>query len=136
MTPQAGTHPSAPDPRLRGRTYAISFDRVWTAALTLAGGGGSGALPRWRLLSADDKQGVILVEAVSVLRRKRSLVRVRISLDTNAQTRVDLLSGSPGRTDWGSNARRVDRFLRELDRRLSATPAQILDPTRQLLFTA
>ena len=71
-----------------------------------------------------------------MLRRKRSLVRVWISLDTNAQTRVDLLSDSPGRMDWGSNARRVDRFLRELDRRLSATPAQILDPTSQLLFTA
>ena len=32
---RAETDPHSPDSGLRGRTYAISFDRVWTAAQIL-----------------------------------------------------------------------------------------------------
>jgi hypothetical protein len=63
-------------------------------------------------------------------------VRIRIGLDANGQTRVDVRSASRSRRDWGSNARRIDRFLRALDAKLDATPAQILDATRQPQFTA
>jgi len=60
-------------------------------------------------------------------------VRIRITLDRNGQTRVDLRSASrKGKGDFGVNARRIGRFLRALDRRLGATPEQILDPTRPI----
>ena len=123
---RTSTNPAAQDARLRGRTYAISFDRVWSAAHALAGGGLSG----WRVLQADDEQGVILAEASSPVWRRTAQVRVRVSLDANAQTRVDLMASTPGQ-DWGSNVRRIARFTSELDRALAATPAQILDATRQ-----
>ena len=123
------THPRAPDLRLRGRTYAIPFERVWTAALGLAGGG----LPRWRVLAADDQQGTIRAEAISAVWRRLCEVRIRIGLDANGQTRVDVRSVSGGH-DWGSNARRIQTFVLALDRKLAATPAQILDATRQPQF--
>ena len=130
---RAETNPAALDARLRGRTYAITFDRVWNAALGLAGGG----LPRWRVLKADDEKGTIQAEAVSALWRRPAEVRIRIGLDANGQTRVDVRSASrTGKRDWGSNARRIDRFIRALDAKLAATPAQILDATRQPQFTA
>jgi hypothetical protein len=124
-----GTNPRAPDLRLRGRTYAITFDRVWNAALALAGGG----LPRWRLLAADDEQGTIVAEVTSTLWRRPRELRIRIGLDANGQTRVDVQSVSGGR-DWGSNARRIQRFVLALDRKLEATAAQILDASRQPQF--
>ena len=47
---RAETSPTAEDRRLRGRTYAIPFETVWSAALALAGPGprATGALPRSR----------------------------------------------------------------------------------------
>lgn len=126
-TNRAQTHPEAEDPRLRGRTYAIPFDEVWNGALALAGGG----LPRWRIVHADDRKGVIVAEARTLLFRFVDDVRIRVTLDRNGQTRVDLRSASrKGKGDLGVNARRIGRFLRALDRRLGAAPEQILDPTR------
>jgi hypothetical protein len=130
---RAETHPKAPDPRLRGRTYAITFDRVWTAALGLAGG----ELPRWRVLESDDEKGTIRAQALTTLLRRPCDVRIRIGLDANGQTRVDLrVALENGTRDWGSNARRIRRFIEALDTKLAATPAQILDATRQPQFTA
>jgi len=130
---RAETHPRAPDPRLRGRTYAITFDRVWNAALGLAGGG----LPRWRVLKSDDEKGAIHAEALTTVLRRPCDVRIRIGLDSNGQTRVDVRAAlAAGKHDWGSNARRIQRFMEALDAKLAATPAQILDPTRQPQFTA
>lgn len=127
------TDPFAEDPRLRGRTYAISFDRVWNGALALAGGG----LKRWRVVEADDEEGVILAESKTMVLRFVDDVRIDVTLDENGQTRVDMASASrKGRGDLGKNARRVGRFLRELDRALEAKPSQILDATRQPNFTA
>lgn len=129
---RAQTDSRSPDPRLVGRTYAIPFDRVWSEALALAGGG----LSRWRLLDADDERGLIRAEATSRVLRRVGDVQVRVSLDANAQTRVDLISVSRGgKGDLGANARRIGRFTRELDRRLAATRAQILDGSRQPVFT-
>lgn len=130
---RAETDPHAPDWRLRGRTYAIPFDRVWTVALALSGGG----LPRWSLVSADDQRGLIHARVLTRVLRRVDDVRVRVGLDDNGQTRVDLISAALHRKrDLGSNARHIRRFIEELDARLQATPAQILDATRQPQFTS
>jgi uncharacterized protein (DUF1499 family) len=105
------------DPRLRGRTYSIPFEQVWQASLQLASGG----LSRWKLVSSDDTEGVIHAEAKTLLWRFTDDVRIDITLDENAQTRVDVLSSSrKGSSDLGTNARRIHRFLRALDRKLLA----------------
>ncbi len=119
------TRPDHPDPRLRGRRYAIPFDAVWTAALGQIATGGS----RWQLVDADDQTGVIRAEAATRLFRFVDDVEIRVGLDHDAQTRVDLTSRSRvGNSDLGTNARRIRRFLRDLDRRLGAGPAQLLPP--------
>lgn len=124
--PGAATDAAAPDRRLRGRTYAIPFERVWSAALQLAGGAQRG----WRVLSADDQAGVIQAEATSLVWRIVDDVHIDVGLDENAQTRVDLTAAPrSGRPDLGRNTRRVGRFLRRLDAALGATPGEILDPT-------
>lgn len=100
------------DARLRGRTYAIPFEDVWNAAHALAAGG----LPRWRIAAANDEEGVIRAEALTLVRRKLDDIVIRISLDENAQTRVDgRASAREGRGDWGRSARRLNRFFRALD---------------------
>lgn len=121
----AETGRDARDPRLRGRTYAVPFERVWTGALKLARGG----LRGWRLVEADDLQGVIRAEATTLFLRAVDDVTIHISLDADAQTRVDARSASrKDRRDLGRNARRLDRFFRRLDRilagRRGAAPPQ------------
>jgi hypothetical protein len=129
----AATDPGAADPQLRGRTYTIPFDTVWQASVTLAGGGQRS----WGLQSADDQRGVI-----EALVRGGSLsaevgVRITVSLDEHAQTRVDVEASSrSGRSDLGRSRRVVRRFLRRLDTRLGAGPAQIVDPARMSEFFA
>ncbi|HEY8485706.1 MAG TPA: DUF1499 domain-containing protein [Longimicrobiales bacterium] len=118
----AATAPDADDPRLRGRTYAIPFDRVWCAALELA----SGRLRRWRILEADDREGILQAEARSLLFGTRHEVTISITLDENAQTRVDARAATDARRpDFGSSARKIGAFFRALDRTLGlrATPA-------------
>jgi hypothetical protein len=130
---RAETDPRAEDRRLRGRTYAIPFDRVWNAALALCGGG----IPHWSLLSADDTHGIIRAQAVTRLFRRPHDVRITIGLDENGQTRVDVASILINRKrDLGANARRIHRFIDGLDAQLGATAGQILDPTRQPQFSA
>jgi hypothetical protein len=105
------------DPRLRGRTYAIPFERVWQASLALANGG----LRRWKVIDSDDVEGIINAESRTFVWRFVDDVRIRVYLDEDAQTRVDVESKSrKGRADYGTNARRVHRFLRALDRRVTA----------------
>lgn len=121
------TDPAAEDPRLRGRTYAIPFERVWRAAVALADGG----LMRWSLTAADDMAGVIHAQWTTFPLRRISDVRIEIRLDANAQTRVDVRARSRGgRGDLGANARAIGFFLRRLDRALQAGPAHVLDATR------
>lgn len=124
---RAATDPGASDPRLRGRTYAIPFERVWSTALAAIHGG----LSRWRVLSQDDQKGVIVAEARTAVLRRDVDIQIRIGLDEYGQTRVDVrtaLRGAHG--DLGSTTRLIAAFLQELDRRLGATPGQILDPLR------
>lgn len=112
---RAETSPAADDPRLLGRTYGVPYEKVWQAALALAGGGLRGC----RLRSADDLAGIINARASSGVLGTAD-IRIRVSLDENAQTRVDARSITrERRADLGSNVRRLDRFFRELDRNLA-----------------
>lgn len=122
---QAATDARSGDPRLIGRTYAISFEKVWSGALDLAG-----SRRGWAVTHSDDAIGCIQAEVTTLFFRFVDDVEIRIFLDENAQTRIDLLSTSrKGRADFGTNARRIGRFLKALDRKLSAGPDRILDPT-------
>lgn len=109
----AFTAPSSDDARLEGRTYAVPFETVWQASLSLVDGG----LRGWSLTEADDAEGIIRGQARGGLRRTESAITLRITLDEDAQTRIDGLSASRvGRADLGANARRLGRFFRRLDR--------------------
>lgn len=124
---QAATDPRSDDRRLRGRTYAIPFEDVWQASVALC----RGEMRGWTVLSADDQRGVIEAVSRALLTGREDDVRVHIQLDENAQTRVDLWSGSQkSRSNLGRNRRIIDSFVRRLDRRLDAKPHQILDATR------
>ncbi len=115
---RAETSEDLVDRRLRSRTYAIPFERVWQASLGLAR-----RRRGWRVLEADDLEGRIRAEARTMLRFVDD-VTVRVWLDANAQTRVDMSSASRvGKADLGKNARRIGKFLRALDRELARRPA-------------
>jgi hypothetical protein len=114
---------------LVGRTYAIPFDTVWSAATRLAGG----ELRRWSISSADDLAGVITAGMRARFFGPGDRVRIEIGLDENAQTRVDVSATSRSeRPDFGRNRRAIGRFLDELDDALGAKPGQILDASRTL----
>lgn len=111
----AFTSRGSPDPRLRGRTYAIAFDEVWQASVTLVDGG----LTRWKLLATDDAEGAIRAAARGRFERFTSVITLRITLDLDGQTRVDALASCrAGRGDLGVNARRLHQFFTALDRQL------------------
>jgi hypothetical protein len=111
---RAETAPEASRPSLRGRTYAIPFDRVWQAATELADGG----LRGWSLHAADDIEGIFSAE-----RRvwwQTIQVDVRIGLDPDGQTRLDLQACCcDSMPDLGASRRTIQRFTQTLDRRLS-----------------
>ena len=110
----AWTDPESPDRRLRGRAYAVPFAEVWRAALETAR-----ERPRWTVTEASARDGVIEAEARTALWRFVDDVQVRVWLDDDGSTRVDLSSQSRvGSADLGTNARRIARFLHALDRRL------------------
>ncbi|HSH45262.1 MAG TPA: DUF1499 domain-containing protein [Longimicrobiales bacterium] len=112
----AFTAPEAEDTRLRGRTYAIPFQDVWQAALGLVNGG----LARWEVTEQDDHEGIIRGRIRSRLPKLDGTITVRITLDPDAQTRVDAMSAAhTARRDLGTSARRIARFFRELDRALA-----------------
>ena len=124
-TNRAETDPRSQDLRLQGRTYAIPFDQVWTACLDIVRRHG-----RWTLLQANDLEGLIRVRCETLVCKFIDDLEIRISLDEHAMTRVDIRSRSrKGRGDLGTNARRIGRLLRRLDRQLGAENGMILDPT-------
>jgi uncharacterized protein (DUF1499 family) len=129
---QAHSHQHHPDENLRGRTYSIPFAKVWNAIDALASGG----LRGWSTVRADEDLGVLRAECKGMLTRSLDDVEIRISLDENGQTRVDMSSASRvERGDLGRNARRVRRFFLALDRRVEAAPGKIIDPTLPLIRT-
>ena len=124
-TNRAETDPRSDDRRLVGRTYAIPFDQVWTACLHLVE-----RRRHWTLLEANDVEGYVKVECQSLFFKFIDDLEIRIGLDEHAMTRVDVKSTSrKGKADLGTNARRIGRLLRRLDRKLGADNGAILDPT-------
>lgn len=121
------TDPRAEDAGLRGRTYAIPFDRVWKAAHDLADGG----LRRWSVVRDDDREGTLEARSRTWPRGRVDEIVISVGLDENGQTRVDLRCR---RADEAMTRRRhphlVRRFFDKLDRAVRAGPAEILDPTR------
>lgn len=114
----AETSADADDPRLVGRTYAIPFERVWQAALAIAR-----RKRLWRITEEDDREGLIRLEARTPIFRFADDVAIHVTLDEDAQTRVDMRSASrKGIGDFGKNPRRVGRFFRALDRALKRRP--------------
>lgn len=116
---RAATRPDHPDPRLQGRRYGLPFEVVWREALRLA----DGALPRWTLVEVDEGDGLIRAESRTRVLRFVDDVEIRITLDGQDRTRVDMTSASRvGSADLGQNARRIARFQRRLDDRLYQDP--------------
>ncbi|MGE0160341.1 MAG: DUF1499 domain-containing protein [Gemmatimonadales bacterium] len=125
---RADTDPASADARLVGRTYAIPFEHVWNCAVGLAKEGMRG----WSVASADDLAGLIIASTATRLLKIRDDVRVKIGLDENGQTRVDVSARSRSeRASLGRHRRAIARFLDRLDQRLDARPGQILDATRR-----
>lgn len=111
---KADTRPDARDPRLHGRTYAIPFEDVWQATMGVV----RYTLPGWGVVNADDELGWIVASAEGRILRFPSRIVMRIRLDENGQTRVDIEASTNGIMDFGVNARRIDACLRTLDRLL------------------
>lgn len=110
----AETSWEADDPRLRTRMYRIAFDDVWYAALLVAG-----SLPGWKVLRADDREGLIVVEARTKPLGMVDDVLVHVHLDENGRTLGDMRSSSRfGVGDFGGNARRIEQFFEALDDQL------------------
>jgi uncharacterized protein (DUF1499 family) len=111
---RASTSPDAKSPKLRGRAYAVPFAQVWQAVVETAE-----KRPRWTVTHADARAGELRAEARTLLWRFVDDVDVKVTLDGEGLTRVDVKSASRvGAYDLGVNARRIARFLHALDRRL------------------
>lgn len=109
----AVTAPNAEDPQLRGRTYAIPFEDVWQGALRVV----RERLRGWTLDTADDQEGHIIAHVQGWFKKLNGIISITITLDEDAQTRVDAQAVTPDTTrDWGLNARRLRAFTRALDR--------------------
>jgi hypothetical protein len=110
----------ATDPRLRSRIYAIPFEQIWKAALSLTGG----RLRGWSTVHADDHEGTIAAVSRGLAGAEHDIV-VRIGLDADAQTFVnaEVTARKPG-TDFGRAARRLRRFLCALDNDAAAGDRQ------------
>ena len=128
---RAETSPWSEDPRLIGRTYAISYEEVWRTCMKFVAERG-----RWRLLQADDLAGFIRVRCTTLVFRREDNLEIRVGLDENALTRVDVRAGSKrSRMDLGLNVRRVGRFFKKLDGLLGAANGKILDPRETARLT-
>jgi hypothetical protein len=100
--------------------------------MQLAAGGRRG----WKTVSSNEDLGILQAECQAKPLRFVDDVEVRMSLDENGQTRIDMSSASrTEKGDWGRNARRIRRFFRILDKRTAAGPGKILDPTVPLIRT-
>ena len=112
---ETGRTPEYPD--IQPRTYQKPVAEVFDAALHVVN-----RLPRWSLIGYDEKQGEIQAESRTALWRFVDDVRVRVRSGERG-TVVDVRSASRvGRGDFGQNARRIRKFLEELDRQLVTTP--------------
>ena len=109
-----------------GRTYAIPFRRVWNGALDLVRGDLRGWHARWW----DEEVGVIQAFHKGRVTGRASDVVVRLRLDEQGQTRVDLRSTSRSKRfgDLGGNTRLIGAFVNALDRKLASPPSPRPEP--------
>jgi hypothetical protein len=78
------------------------------------------------VVRADDVPGVIQAEVAPLLWGWTGDALVRIGLDAQAQTRVEMVCSSRGaRNDLGTSRRRTIRFFRALDEALSSIDIRI-----------
>lgn len=86
---------------------------VWEAALDTAEHMG------WTVVEVDEQDGRLRAEASTPVFRFVDDVAVRVTLDADGQTRVDMRSASRvGRADLGTNRRRIRRFMKRLDQEM------------------
>ena len=112
------------EPKLAGRTYAIPSGIVWDAAVQLAGGRMRG----WTTTGTDDQRGVIEARVRGMILPLPADFVITVTLDENAQTRVDLTAEGRHRGgDLGAGVRRIHRFCTSLDGALAAGPDQVLN---------
>jgi hypothetical protein len=90
-----------------------------------------GGLKGWSMVDADDREGEIDGLIRGWFERFHSGVTVRITLDQDAQTRVDAVAATlSGKVDLGVNAQRLGRFFKALDRDLEAARGQAMERAR------
>lgn len=125
VTNQAGRNTAGPvDAELRGRTYAIPFNTIWEALVTLV----SGRLRGWTVVYEDAHAGVIEARVRNLVRPAPAKAMISIGLDANAQTCVDVIVTASGGTGHAeTNPRRLRRLIDALDRMLRVRPGQLLD---------
>ena len=83
----------------------------------------------------NDERGEIEALAKTPLMGWETDVYVRIGLDHQGQTRVDVVAVSRGeKGDWGRSKRLIGKFVRALDSELTVRPDQILDPNRHPVY--
>lgn len=96
------------------RCYASPFARAWADLVEVAGGRFG-----WRVTKADEEEGTLEVVCRTPVLRFVDDLTVWMVLDGDGLTRVDARSASrAGAADLGTNARRIRRLWRSLDRRL------------------
>lgn len=112
----AETSPRAEDPRLRTRFYALSRETVWNSVHQVAG-----FQRGWTVTKLDPAEGTLQAEARTRLLKFVDDVTIRVRPADGQRVSVDVLSRSRvGKGDFGTNTRRIARFLEALDSTLAA----------------
>ncbi len=115
----AETSPSAEEPRLRTRFYALSRETVWTTVQQLAA-----SQPGWTVVHTDAAEGELKAESRTRLLKFVDDVTIRVRPASGQRISVDMHSRSRlGKADFGTNARRIGAFLAALDSALAAPGA-------------
>lgn len=88
----------------------------------------SGGLVGWTIVSTNECTGVIEARVRGAVLPLPASAVITISLDADAQTRVDVsVEGRHRGGDLGAGTRRIRHLMRSLDHSLAARPEQILD---------
>jgi hypothetical protein len=116
---------------LHARRYAIPFERVWRAAAeALKAEGG-------RIEVSDDTRGVVRAAGETGFPRQRWSAELRVGLDEDAQTRVDVTVHHDEGLDFGRTTRRARRLLDRVDEASGADERTRISPgTPAVLFAA
>ena len=111
----AETSPNHEDPRLRTRFYPLSQETVLNSVHQVAG-----FQKGWTVVKLDRAEGTLQAEARTQLLKFVDDVTIRVRPADGQRVSVDVLSRSRlGKGDFGTNARRIVRFLEALDSTLA-----------------